>query len=82
MNIVYGFGGMNSDGDMLDINPIIPAGWNKYNFTLQVGKAVVKVQVEQNKTTIVSKNGESVVLRLYGQEVTVGAEPYVHSKEA
>lgn len=81
MNIVYGFGGMNSDGDMLDINPIIPAGWKKYNFTLQVGKAIVKVQVEQDKTTIISKNGEPAVLRLYGQDVTVGAEPYVYAKE-
>lgn len=82
MNIVYGFGGLNSDGDVLDINPIIPAGWNKYNFTLQAGRAVIKVQVEQDKTTITSKNGETAVLRLYGQDVTVGTKPYLYSKEA
>ena len=82
VNIVYGFGGLKSDGDLLELNPIIPAGWNKYSFTLRAGKAVIQVLVEQDKTTLISKNGESVQLRLNGQTVTVTAEPYIYTKEA
>lgn len=82
VNIVYGFGGLKSDGELLELNPIIPAGWNKYSFTIQAGKAVLQVLVEQDKTTLISKNGESVQLLLNGQTVTVTAEPYIYTKEA
>ncbi|HCM14276.1 MAG TPA: family 65 glycosyl hydrolase, partial [Lachnospiraceae bacterium] len=32
MNIVYGFAGMRSDGDILSFSPSIPAAWNGYSF--------------------------------------------------
>ena len=57
-------------------------GWNKYSFTLRAGKAVLQVLVEQDKTTLYSKNGETVQLRLNGRAVTVTAEPYIYTKEA
>ena len=82
VNIVYGFGGLKSDGELLELNPIIPAGWNKYSFTIRAGKAVLQVRVEQDKTTLISKNGESVQLLLNGRTVTVTAEPYIYTKEA
>ena len=81
MNIVYGFGGLNSDGELPELAPCIPKGWKKYSFTLRIGKAVLTVQVEHGRTTLQCKNGETVTLRLYGRNVTVGAEPYYVIKE-
>ncbi len=81
MNIVYGFGGLNSDGDVPALAPKIPASWDKYSFTLRLGEAVVKVSVEQNRTTVCSINGKSAALRLYGRDMTVGTAPCVYTKE-
>ena len=34
MNIVYGFGGLRSDGPVLTFNPSIPRQWQAYRFRL------------------------------------------------
>jgi maltose phosphorylase len=34
VNIVYGFGGMRSDGHILKFNPSIPKAWDRYNFKI------------------------------------------------
>ncbi len=80
MNIVYGFGGLKSDGDLLDIHPCIPAGWSKYSFTLRAGAAVLQVQVAQDKVVLTSKNGVAAHIRLYGRELTVGVEGHTECR--
>ena len=52
MNIVYGFGGMRSDGDVLSFDPWIPAGWKGYLFHVNYRGAVITVEVDQEKAHI------------------------------
>ena len=75
MNIVYGFGGLRSDSDVLAIAPNIPASWKRYAFSVRSGGSVLRVQVEQSGVTLSCVEGESVQLRLYGKDVTAGREP-------
>ena len=70
MNIVYGFGGLGSDGDRLSLAPCIPQGWRKYAFSLQTGGGLLHVRVEQDRVTL-SCEGGPVTLDLYGKPVTV-----------
>lgn len=81
MNIVYGFGGLNSDGAELNLSPCIPAGWEEYSFTIQTGGSVLRVTVSQQTVVLEVLAGESVKLGLYGEEVTVTKEPLVHNRE-
>lgn len=75
MNIIYGFGGLNSDGDELSLSPCIPKTWKKYTFSLRTKDSVLAVEVEQEKLTICCKEGEPVNLKLYDQDITVTNEP-------
>jgi maltose phosphorylase len=47
MNIVYGFGGMRSDGDVLVFNPSIPERWESYSFQIVYRGSRLKVYVTQ-----------------------------------
>ncbi len=76
MNIVYGFGGLCSDGDILALNPCIPAAWEGYSFQIQVQGKLLKVQVAQDGVTLSCADG-AVELLLYGNPVTVTAQPIV-----
>ena len=82
MNIVYGFGGLNCDGDLLNLSPCIPAQWKQYSFTIQAGGSVLRVTVSQEKVTLERLSGAPVTLGLYGEKVTVADAPLVHVREA
>lgn len=75
MNIIYGFGGLSSDGDKLSLAPCIPKKWGKYVFSLQVKDSVLKVEVEQEKLTLCCVEGKAISLQLYNRDITVGASP-------
>jgi maltose phosphorylase len=66
MNIVYGFGGLISDGEMLSLSPCLPEEWKALRFPLTYRGS--RLQVE-----IVRKGGrvESAVKLISGPEVEV-----------
>lgn len=74
MNIVYGFGGMRSDGELLSFNPSIPAHWNNYSFQVVYRGSVLRVEVSQSKVAIRVLDGEPVKVKLCGQETEVSRE--------
>jgi maltose phosphorylase len=69
MNIVYGFGGLRSDGELLSIAPTIPESWKSYQFRIVYNGAVICVAVDQNQVHIQTLEGENVTLRLYGEKI-------------
>jgi len=71
MNIVYGFGGMRSDGDILLFSPSIPAHWNGYSFQVTYRGSVIRVEVSQAEAIIKAVTGEPVKIKVGSQEVQV-----------
>jgi maltose phosphorylase len=67
MNIVYGFGGMRSDGDMLSFNPTIPAQWQGYSFEVTYRGSVLRVEVSHERAIIRVKEGAPITVRIAGQ---------------
>jgi maltose phosphorylase len=67
MNIVYGFGGMRSDGELLSFNPSIPAQWKGYSFEVAYHGAVLRVEVTQKQAVIRVKDGAPVTVKVAGQ---------------
>lgn len=67
MNIVYGFGGMRSDGDMLVFNPTIPAHWKSYSFQILYRGSLLRVTVSQDQTCIRVIEGPAASVRIKDQ---------------
>jgi maltose phosphorylase len=74
MNIVYGFGGMRSDGDVLSFNPSIPAHWDRYSFQVTYRGSVLRVEVSQGKVEVRVLDGEPVTIKLCGQVMKASRE--------
>ncbi|GGF99698.1 maltose phosphorylase [Paenibacillus albidus] len=77
MNIVYGFGGMRSDGEQLQFEPSIPVRWDGYSFQITYRGTVVHVRVTREEVTVRSLSGEPVELLLYGRACRIDADGVV-----
>lgn len=71
MNIVYGFGGLRSDGEGISLAPTIPEKWNKYRFRIVYRNTILEVQVEKKEVCIRCLKGEKIALQIYGNEIEV-----------
>ena len=67
MNIVYGFGGMRSDGDTLSFQPSIPAHWDGYSFQVTYRGALIRVEVSQSEAILRVVEGNAVKIKINGQ---------------
>ncbi len=74
VNIVYGFGGMRSDGDMLVLNPSIPSAWKTYSFRVFYRGSVLEVKVNKQNVIIRSTNSVKVNVKIYEFEYVISGE--------
>ena len=81
MNIVYGFGGLRSDADILTIAPCIPQGWGKYTFSVCVNESVLRVTVTQSEVTVEIVSGEAVPLCLYDKRIIAKKQAVSYVRE-
>jgi maltose phosphorylase len=71
MNIVYGFGGLRSDGDMLLFNPTIPPQWEAYSFEITYRDSVLRMEVSHSQATLRVKQGSAVTVKIADQVHTI-----------
>lgn len=69
LNIVYGFGGLRSDGNILVLKPVLPSNWNSYKFKFKYATSNILVNVERDRVTIDSS--KEVKIKLYDQEINI-----------
>ncbi|MDR0898687.1 MAG: family 65 glycosyl hydrolase [Oscillospiraceae bacterium] len=69
MNIVYGFGGLRSDGEGIRLWPCIPADWAGYSFRIQMQGALVTVSVRRDGIHLGADRDDAPELLLYGERV-------------
>ncbi len=74
MNIVYGFGGLRSDGEIISLSPTIPEAWQSYTFRFLTGGEVVVVRIDKTHLHLATVSGKEVALLVYGEKTTVGPE--------
>lgn len=79
INIVYGFGGLRSDGDLLELNPVIPKQWEEYAFRLCYQEDVLTVRVKKNEVLLKMAEGKPVELLVYGEKIRMGKETVIRS---
>jgi maltose phosphorylase len=73
MNIVYGFGGMRSDGANLIFKPSLPPVWNSYSFKIVYQQSTLSITVDQELVNIKVIHGSSVNIQVYEKNYTIDA---------
>jgi maltose phosphorylase len=71
MNIVYGFGGMRSDGEILAFNPSLPEQWNGFSFKLVYHDSILNVKINGEHAEFKILKGSNQTIRVYEKEYKV-----------
>jgi maltose phosphorylase len=71
MNIVYGFGGMRSDGEGIIFKPSLPATWSSYSFKIIYQQTVLFIKVDRGIIDIKALNGLNVNIKVYDQQYVI-----------
>jgi maltose phosphorylase len=74
INIVYGFGGMRSDGKVLKFNPSIPKAWDSYSFRIVYKDAVISIKVDKEKVSFCVLNDKAISVEIYDKEYNIGSQ--------
>lgn len=74
MNVVYGFGGMRSDGERLVFNPSLPGHWEAFRFRVRYRESLLEVGVSGEEVRMRTVSGPPVPVRLLGEDREVSAE--------
>lgn len=77
MNIVYGFGGLRCDGEMLSLAPFLPEKWEGYRFRIVYEGVVICVEVKKGRVFLNTLGGKVIELRIYGEPVRLGEEKQI-----
>ena len=67
-NIVYGFAGLRSDGDLLRFAPRLPTRWKRLKFSVMYRGRVIAVCMDGQKTRFQLMQGEPLKVLLYGRK--------------
>jgi maltose phosphorylase len=77
MNIVQGFGGMRTDGDVLDFYPSIPKRWRSFSFRIVYRGSILEVRVDKRSAAFCIKSGKPISIRVFSRKYRVGARPAI-----
>lgn len=73
MNIVYGFGGMRSDDDMLFFKPTLPKEWKGYQFKILYRGKILTVDIRNGRAKF-TLDGDAEPINICGNVYNVGKE--------
>lgn len=76
-NIVYGFAGLRSDGDILSFYPQLPDRWKKLTFSITYQGSVLRVCMESGRTTFQITSGKPIQANIYGKCCTLNSEELI-----
>ena len=71
LNIVYGFGGLRSDGPQLGFAPRLPQRWKRLTFSVVYRGRVIRICMEADRTSFRLEQGEPLKLLVYDQPFTL-----------
>jgi len=77
MNIVYGFGGMRSDGELLRFNPSIPKQWNFYSFRIIYQGEIIEITVEKDRVRMKAGKDRRIKVMVYDKETELSEEEVI-----
>jgi maltose phosphorylase len=73
-SMIFGFGGMRTDGDVLSFQPTLPAQWQSYRFRVCYQGAILEVRVDDKRAEFQVVSGPAVTVQVYGKNYTLDAK--------
>jgi maltose phosphorylase len=73
-SMVFGFGGMRTDGDVLSFRPVLPGRWKGYRFRVCYRGAVLEADVNRRRAAFRVLRGPAVTIRVYGKTCLLDAK--------
>ncbi len=70
-SMVFGYGGMRTDCDVLILQPALPTQWRSYRFRVRYRGALLQVSVDADQVRVQALEGEPVTVRLYGRDCEI-----------
>jgi maltose phosphorylase len=74
LNIVYGFGGLRSDGEKLVFNPSIPKNWASFSFNILYRGTRLNIKISRKTVIFKACTGPEVPVKVFGKEYTVDSK--------
>ncbi|MGZ6314681.1 MAG: glycosyl hydrolase family 65 protein, partial [Candidatus Limnocylindrales bacterium] len=73
-SMIFGYGGMRTDGDILVLAPALAAKWRSYRFRVRYRGALLEVCVDPDEVHVRTLAGGPVTVRLYGSDCEIDSE--------
>lgn len=73
-SMVFGFGGMRTDGEVLSFCPTLPPQWKSYRFRVCYQDAVIEARVNTEQVQFQVISGPAVKIQVYGKNYTLDSE--------
>jgi len=73
-SMIFGYGGMRTDADILILAPTLPAQWQSFRFRVRYRGALLEVRAGSGKVQVRAIEGGPVKVRLYGNDCVVDSE--------
>ena len=73
-SMIFGFGGMRTDGDVLSFQPTLPVQWKSYRFRVCYQGAVIEVRVNSEQVQFQVISGPAVKIQVYGKNYALNAK--------
>jgi maltose phosphorylase len=77
MNIIYGFGGMRSDGGRLSFAPSIPKAWEGYAFRINYQNNIIFIDVNKETVSFRVMKEAPISIDVYGKTMQLSEEAKV-----
>jgi maltose phosphorylase len=73
-SMIFGYGGMRTDADILILAPTLPTQWQSFRFRVRYRGALLEVRAGSGEVQVRAIDGGPVVVRLYGSDCEVDSE--------
>jgi len=77
MNVVYGFGGLRSDGKVLSFRPSMPKMWKRFSYRILYRGSILEVAVDKKNATFRVVEGKSIPADIFDKRYRIGRDDVV-----
>ena len=71
LNVIYGFGGMRCDGDILTFKPSIPKKWESLSFRILYKGFVLSVKIDKKNISLAIDKDDPLTVEVFGKSIEV-----------
>jgi maltose phosphorylase len=80
-SMVFGYGGMRTDGEILILQPALPAQWRSYRFRVHYRGALLEVRVDAETVRVQALEGGPVTVKVYGSDREIDSSGLVVAQQ-